>query len=481
MAAGWHDTAPRDALTLLPALRRRARASSTSSPDALGGTTVALTVSDPLGREVPAAVLVIGRPEVSGRHTSSRRRPQACTCWPRTSATPPHEHLGVGQLCGRPSPSSRDRIVVGLGGSGTNDGGAGLLAALGAGPTESLARGASALASGPRRRPVRAAAPCASSSPGVELVIATRRRQPAARLQGRQRGLRPAEGRDARARPGARGCARPVHRDRRAHRARAHGPAHRRAAAARPRARSPAPPGGLGYALFLLGGRRVSGVELVLEAVGLPRRRRGQRPRRHGGGHLRLAEPQGKVAAGVAVAALDAGLPERRARRTGPRRAPRDDGAGDQRHVCRRRDPASRSTPRMLDPVGTLRARAARVAGRGPLLGDRAEVDVPWRTHGNRSRLDRRCDLMHDPQTHPSPDASQESPMSELDTQAPRPTTHRADARARRPPHRPRGGQGQVAARAGGSRRPAPARRRPARRLLRPHLPALLRRAHPRR
>ena len=51
MAAGWHDTAPGDSLRLLPL--------SDGGPgfldvlgNALEGTTVALTVSDPLGREV---------------------------------------------------------------------------------------------------------------------------------------------------------------------------------------------------------------------------------------------------------------------------------------------------------------------------------------------------------------------------------------------------------------------------------------------
>src|SRR3712207_3983276 len=47
--------------------------------------------------------------------------------------------------------------------------------------------------------------------------------------------------------------------------------------------------------------------------------------------------------------------------------------------------------------------------------------------------------------------------------------------------HRCRCRQGEEPARAGGPRRPAPAGRRPARRLLRPHLPALLRRAGARR
>ena len=49
--------------------------------------------------------------------------------------------------------------------------------------------------------------------------------------------------------------------------------------------------------------------------------------------------------------------------------------------------------------------------------------------------------------------------------------------RPRREAERPGRRQGEEPARAGGSRRPAPARRRPAWRLLGPDLPALLRRA----
>src|SRR5690606_12975014 len=55
----------------------------------------------------------------------------------------------------------------------------------------------------------------------------------------------------------------------------------------------------------------------------------------------------------------------------------------------------------------------------------------------------------------------------------------RKDRGARRRLDAAGGRQGQVAPRAGGSRRPAVAHRRAAGRLLRPDLPALLRRAHP--
>ena len=73
MAQGWSQGAPHDEVELLPL--------SDGGPGfldvlsrALGGTTVAMTVSDPLGREVPAAVLVVER---DGRRTAYLEAAQA--------------------------------------------------------------------------------------------------------------------------------------------------------------------------------------------------------------------------------------------------------------------------------------------------------------------------------------------------------------------------------------------------------------------
>ena len=107
---------------------------------------VAVTVSDPLGRDVPAAVLLTDRggvrtafvesAQAAGLHLleADERNPALTSTW------------GVGQLLDAAVGEGAQRVVVGLGGSGTNDGGAGLLAALGAGPADVLARGGLALA-----------------------------------------------------------------------------------------------------------------------------------------------------------------------------------------------------------------------------------------------------------------------------------------------------------------------------------------------
>ena len=73
MAEGWSRGAPHDDVELLPL--------SDGGPGfldvlgrALGGTTVMTTVSDPLGREVPAAVLLVER---EGRRTAFIEASQA--------------------------------------------------------------------------------------------------------------------------------------------------------------------------------------------------------------------------------------------------------------------------------------------------------------------------------------------------------------------------------------------------------------------
>ena len=148
MAQGWVQGAPHDVVDVLPL--------SDGGPGfldvlarALAGTTVATTVSDPLGREVPAAVLLV---EGDGRRTAYVEAAQASGLHllgaderdPGLSGT-----WGVGQLLEAALATGADKIVVGVGGSGTNDAGAGLLAALGAGPASALARGGLHLASAP--------------------------------------------------------------------------------------------------------------------------------------------------------------------------------------------------------------------------------------------------------------------------------------------------------------------------------------------
>ena len=265
MAQGWAASAPHDLLTLRP-LSDGGPGSSTSSRGALpDAQTLAVTVADPLGREVPAALLVVddGRrrtaylesAQAAGLHllAADERNPALTSTW------------GVGQLLEAALAEGATRIVVGLGGSATNDAGAGLLAALGAGAPHDLARGGLALADvSDAALPGlvwHASVSAASSSCSPPTSSA------AAGAPGHQCGVQPAEGRLSRAGPGPGGRTRPVRRGRASHGARADRPADRcrpparQDAGRRCRRRTRLRP-------VLLGGTRVSGVEEVLEAVG---------------------------------------------------------------------------------------------------------------------------------------------------------------------------------------------------------------------
>ncbi len=129
IADGWADGAVNDVVVTRPL--------SDGGPGfvdvlhtSLGGRLLAVNAPDPLGRTVPATVLVDGdtayveSAQVCGLHLLAphERDPKVTTSY------------GVGILIAAAVETGARTVVVGLGGSGTNDGGAGMMAALGAGP-----------------------------------------------------------------------------------------------------------------------------------------------------------------------------------------------------------------------------------------------------------------------------------------------------------------------------------------------------------
>ncbi len=182
MAQGWADGAPHDDLRLLP-LSDGGPGFLDVLEGALGGTTIAVTVSDPLGREVPAAVLLV---EESGRRTAYVEAAQATGLHllgaderdPGVTST-----WGLGLLLETALAEGARRIVVGVGGGATNDAGAGMLAALGAGPAPALARGGLALRDAPAD--ALAGLPAVLDRfAGVELVLASDETTPLLGLSG---------------------------------------------------------------------------------------------------------------------------------------------------------------------------------------------------------------------------------------------------------------------------------------------------------
>jgi glycerate 2-kinase len=283
VAEGWRRVAPDDTLDLAPL--------SDGGPGfvdvvhaARGGDLVPVTVTGPLGDPVPAVVLLEGETayvetaQACGLHLVPEHRRDPV----RTSTR------GVGELLAAAVDAGARRVVLGLGGSATNDGGAGMLAALGAvldpHPADAVALGElQRVDVGPARARVE----------GCTLVVASDVDSPLLGIQGASAVFGPQKGADP---------DRVVRLD---------------AALARwaavtggdPEAAGAGAAGGLGYGLALLGTSRVPGIETVLDLVGLPSRVAGSDLVITGEGALDASSLRGKVVAGVAAVASSRARP----------------------------------------------------------------------------------------------------------------------------------------------------------------------------
>jgi glycerate kinase len=286
MATGWARRAPADELVQVPM--------SDGGPGfvdvlhvALGGDLHAVTVSDPYGNPTPAAILRVGdtayveSAQAVGLHLTepADRAPERATT------------RGLGELLAHAVESGATRVIVGLGGSATNDAGAGLLAALGAtsegGPLDE----------GPERFPEVTAVelgPARELMQGVDLVLASDVDNPllgingATKIYGPQKGL--TEERlvtvDGWLQHFADATDRKL--------------AGQKGAGAA---------GGLGFALILLGGTRSPGVSVVADAVGLAGQVRGADLVVTGEGAFDFSSRSGKVPYGVAEVAAQQLVP----------------------------------------------------------------------------------------------------------------------------------------------------------------------------
>lgn len=141
IADGWRRARPLDEIVTAPmsdggpgfvevirgALGQGSRESLTDV-DAAGFDIEAVTVADPLGRSIPALIAWQGATAfVESAHTCGLHLipPAERDPWRQSS-------YGLGELIAHACAAGAERIVVGLGGTGTVDAGAGLLAALGA-------------------------------------------------------------------------------------------------------------------------------------------------------------------------------------------------------------------------------------------------------------------------------------------------------------------------------------------------------------
>ncbi|HET9842333.1 MAG TPA: glycerate kinase [Nocardioides sp.] len=280
MADGWSRQAPDDVLDLAP-MADGGPGFVDVLHEALDGDLVAATVTGPHHEQVPGAVLVRGgrawveSAQACGLALTGGERAESATTW------------GVGELLMQAIEAGATDIVVGLGGSGTNDGGAGLLAALGATADRPLDHGAAGLAgitsvdlSAPRARLEGVTLTCGSDvdSPLTGLFGATK-------TFGPQKGI--AEDRL----PALDGVLEELAAatDRRTALEKGAGAA-----------------GGLGFALLLLGATRRPGFDVVAGAVDLPARARAADLVLTGEGAFDFSSRSGKVPYGVASVAAEA-------------------------------------------------------------------------------------------------------------------------------------------------------------------------------
>jgi glycerate kinase len=289
IAQGWSRTAPGDELVEAP-MADGGPGFVDVLHQALGGDLQVQTVSGPYADPVPLAWLAhdgtayVESAQACGLQVSERREPLVATS------------VGVGEAVAAAADAGAHRIVVGLGGSATNDGGAGLLSALGATADVPLDRGPQAL------RAVTSVDLDAARDrlAGIELVVASDVDSTLLGMFGATKTYGPQKGLDEEQVIVVDGLL-----DRFVDAAAGTTPAQRRVADQKGAGAA----GGLGFALLLLGGQVTSGIDLVAEAVGLPALAATADLVVSGEGRYDFQSRAGKVVFGVARAAAEAARP----------------------------------------------------------------------------------------------------------------------------------------------------------------------------
>ncbi|OHX06466.1 hypothetical protein BFV98_27530 [Micromonospora sp. WMMB235] len=294
VADGWRDVAPGDDLLARP-LADGGPGFVDVLAGALGGRRVPVPTVDPLGRPAAGEILLtddgtayLESAQACGLHllTAAERDPKATTSY------------GLGLLVAAAVEAGARTVVVGLGGSATNDGGAGMLVPLGVTPLDGAGRalpyGGAALAEvaaldgEPRLR-------------GATLVAATDVDNPLLGLHGASSVFGPQKGAD---RAGVLLLDAALTRWAEVLTERL--PGCPSGLGALPGGGAA---GGLGAAVLALGGRCESGIGLVTRAVGLDAELDAADLVITGEGSFDHQSLRGKVVAGVAGAARDRGVP----------------------------------------------------------------------------------------------------------------------------------------------------------------------------
>ena len=277
IAAGWRRQAPDDELDLAP-MADGGPGFVDVMHAALGGEVLAVTVQGPFGTPTPATVLRTG-------DTAYVETAQACGLQlTGGEGAELATTAGVGELLLAAIGTGATTVVLGLGGSGTNDGGAGLLAALGATSDGALDAGVQELGSVTHVD----LEPARERVAGVRLLAATDVDAPLTGLFGATKTFGPQKGIADDDLPRVDGLLEGF----------ARATDHR--TALEPGAGAA---GGLGFALLLLGADRSPGLELVADAVRLSERAAVADLVLTGEGAFDFSSRSGKVPYGVAKVA----------------------------------------------------------------------------------------------------------------------------------------------------------------------------------
>lgn len=279
IAEGWRRRAPGDEIVQVP-MADGGPGFCDVLHASLGGELLAVTVTGPYGEPVPATVLLVGE-------TAYVESAQACGLHLTPQAERDPERAtsqGVGELLGRAVDAGARKVVVGLGGSATNDGGAGMLAALGATADASLTGGPVAL-DGLTRVDLE---PARARLGQVALVAASDVDNPLLGLTGATNVYGPQKGvqEERKQALDAALAALAEATDRKTAAVKGAGAA-----------------GGLGFGMLLLGAGRASGVEMVADALGLAGHAESADLVVTGEGAFDFQSRSGKVAYGVASVA----------------------------------------------------------------------------------------------------------------------------------------------------------------------------------
>jgi glycerate kinase len=257
--------------------------------DALPGVRVTALVEDPLARPQLASFLLDG----GTAYVESAQAAGLQLLDPADRDPTRTTSYGVGQLVAAAAEAGATRVVIGLGGTATNDGGAGLLAALGLRREDAqgngLAPGGLALAS---------AARLVGSPPELELVAATDVDNPLLGPYGATHVFGPQKGASA-AQVQALEAAL----------ARWADVVEERLGVAVRDLPGAGAAGGLGFALLALGAQRVPGFDVVAAATGLDGLVAHADLVITGEGRLDASSTRGKVVSGVARVAGEHGVP----------------------------------------------------------------------------------------------------------------------------------------------------------------------------